>query len=84
MKTYIEVKDRKEAKQIKLGLQDEAVRAFVRVMGVLSTLPTQRARQRVMRYVEDQFNEQQENRHRTGDGEATRARTDVGDPPQSS
>ena len=84
MKTYIEVKDRKEAKQLKLGLEDPAVRAFVRVMGVLSTLPTDRTRARVLHYVEDHFNEQAENRHRAGDGEATRARTDVGDPPQSS
>ena len=57
MKATIEVADRKEADAIRAGLSDPAVRAFVIVMGALSTLPTLRARQRVMEFVRDHFEE---------------------------
>jgi hypothetical protein len=57
MKANIEVKDRKEAEAIRAGLEDPATRAFVAVMGALSTLPSDRARKRVMLYVQDYFDE---------------------------
>jgi len=38
MKAHIEVKDRKEAKLLRLGLEQTDVRAFVLVIGALSTL----------------------------------------------
>jgi len=57
MKTKIEVENRKEADQIRLGLSDPAVRAFVRVMGTLSTLKSQRAKERVLTFVKDHFDE---------------------------
>jgi hypothetical protein len=58
MKATIEVADRKEADAIRAGLNDPAVRAFVIVMGALSTLPSDRARKRVMQFVADTFQEQ--------------------------
>lgn len=61
MKATIEVKDRKEADNIRAGLEDPAVRAFVTIVGVLSTLPNTRAQARVMTYVRDLFDEQQDN-----------------------
>jgi hypothetical protein len=60
MKATIEVKDRKEAEQIRNGLEDPTVRAFVCVMGVLKALPTDRSRARVLTYVNDLLNEQDE------------------------
>lgn len=60
MKTTIEVSDRKEGDTIRLGLSDPAVRAFVKVVGALGTLSSDRARERVMRFVRDQFEEQNE------------------------
>ena len=57
MKASIEVSDRKEAEQIRLGLSDPAVRAFVKVVGTLSTLKSQRAKERVLAYVKDHFEE---------------------------
>jgi hypothetical protein len=57
MKANIEVKDRKEAEAIRAGLDDPATRAFVVVMGALSTLPSDRARKRVMLFVQDYFDE---------------------------
>jgi hypothetical protein len=57
MKTKIEVKDRKEAEQLRLGLSDPAVRAFVCVMGILGTLKSQRAKERVLTFVKDHFDE---------------------------
>lgn len=59
MKTTIEVKDRKEADLIKTALDDPATRAFVQVMDALLPL-SQRARQRVMNFVTDKLNEEQE------------------------
>src|SRR5262245_11057352 len=60
MKATIEVRDRKEAEAIKAGLADPAVRAFAAVMGVLSQLPSDRARARVMHFVTDCLDEQEE------------------------
>lgn len=57
MKATIEVKDRREAEHIRNGLADPATRAFVVVMGALSTLPSDRARKRVMQFVVDHFDE---------------------------
>jgi hypothetical protein len=52
------VKDRKEAEQIRAGLDDPAARAFVKVIGILSTLPSKRAQARVLGYVWDVLEEQ--------------------------
>jgi len=57
VKATIEVKDRKEADAIRTGLDDPTVRAFVVMMGVLKELPSDRARVRVLRYVQDYFEE---------------------------
>ena len=57
MKATIDVSDRKEAEAIRAGLADPAVRAFVIVMGALSALPSDRARQRVLGFVRDHFEE---------------------------
>lgn len=53
----IEVETADEGEQIKLGLSDPAIKAFVRVMGTLSTLKSQRAKERVLTYVKDHFDE---------------------------
>jgi hypothetical protein len=60
VKTTIEVADRKEAALIRRGLADPATRALVKVMGALAALPTDRARIRTMRFVEDHFMEEGE------------------------
>lgn len=57
MKATIEVSNREEAEAIRAGLNDPSVRAFVIIMGALSTLPTPRARERVMAFVGDYFSE---------------------------
>ena len=59
MKTTIEVKDRKEADLIKTALGDPATRAFVQVVGALLPL-SPRARQRVMNFVADRLEEEQQ------------------------
>jgi hypothetical protein len=60
MKASIEVESRTEAESIRAGLNDPATRAFVVVMGALSTLPSDRARKRVLEYVRDYFEERGE------------------------
>jgi hypothetical protein len=60
MKANIEVKDRKEADAIRTGLEDPGVRAFVICVGVLKALPSQRARRRVLEFVIDKLDEEQE------------------------
>jgi hypothetical protein len=60
MKTSIAVKDRREADAIRTGLEDPSVRAFVICVGVLKALPTQRARRRVLEFVIDKLDEEQE------------------------
>jgi hypothetical protein len=57
MKANIEVRDRREAEIIRAGLDDPVTRAFVAVMGALSTLPSDRARKRVLEFVADHFDE---------------------------
>lgn len=57
MKASIDVENRKEADEIKLGLSDPSVRAFVRIMGALSLLNSYRSRQRVMTFIKDYFDE---------------------------
>ena len=58
MKTTIEVTNRAEGEQIRRALTDPQVRAFVLVMGALVTLPSDRARERVLRFVDDQLAEE--------------------------
>jgi hypothetical protein len=53
----VEVANRREADQLRDGLADPAVRAFVKVIGTLAALPTDRARDRVLRYVAEQFDD---------------------------
>ena len=60
MKATIEVRDRREADHIKAGLEDPVMRAFVIIMGVLNQLPSKRAKVRVLEYVRDKFEEEQE------------------------
>jgi hypothetical protein len=57
MKTTIDVATRKEGEQIRRGLADPEVRAFVKVMGELLALPSDRARERVLRFVDDHLDE---------------------------
>jgi hypothetical protein len=59
MKANIQVSDRKEADAIRAGLDDPAVRAFVVIVGILLPL-SDRARKRVMTYVTDRLEEQDE------------------------
>jgi len=53
----IAVASRREGEQIRAGLADPTVRAFVKVMGALAPLPSDRARARVLRFVADHFDE---------------------------
>lgn len=48
----------KEANLIRRGLADPTVRALVKVIGALAALPTDRARVRALRLVEDRLAEQ--------------------------
>jgi hypothetical protein len=65
MKATIEVSDRKEAEQIRTGLADPTVRAFVVVMGALNSLPSERAKARVLNYVMDYFKDRDDAPART-------------------
>jgi hypothetical protein len=58
MKARIDVADRQEAEQVRRALADPQVRAFVKVMGTLLALPTDRARERVLRFVDDKLDEE--------------------------
>ncbi len=57
MRMWIDVQDRHEAAALRRGLADPQVRAFVKVMGTLVALPSDRARERVLRFVDDHFEE---------------------------
>lgn len=59
MKATVEVADRKEADAVRAGLEDPAVRAFVVITGLLLPM-TQRQRKRVLQYVTDKLNEDEE------------------------
>lgn len=54
----LEVKTRQEARAIREGLKHPDVRAFVTVVGNLASLPTDRARTRVLAFVKDRFLEE--------------------------
>lgn len=61
MKANIEVASRAEADSIKAGLTDPVVRAYVNdvnVIGILMQLPSDRARARVLAYVQDKLAEE--------------------------
>jgi hypothetical protein len=53
----LEVKDRKQARAIRLALQDPEVLAYVTVLGILIPLPSDRARKRVLDFVWDSMEE---------------------------
>jgi len=55
MKATITVSDRKEADQIRAGLADPNVRAFVKVMGILRGLPSHRSQQLVLSFVSQTY-----------------------------
>jgi hypothetical protein len=57
MRAWIDVVNRTEADQIRRALADPQVRAFVKVMGTLLALPSDRSRERVLRFVDDKFAE---------------------------
>lgn len=59
MTARIDVTNRKEAENIRRGLARPDVRAFVITMGILEALPSDRARERVLRFVVDKFDEEQ-------------------------
>jgi len=57
MRTSLKVNTRAEGVQIRLALADPQVRAFVLVMGTLFDLPTDRSRERILRFVDDKLKE---------------------------
>ena len=57
MHMRIEVTNRKEAEQLRAGLALADIRAFVRVMGTLEQLPSDRARARVLQFIKDHFDD---------------------------
>ena len=57
MRTTFEVADADEAAQIRAGLEQPDVRAFVRIMGIFACLPTNRAKRRVLTYVMDRVDD---------------------------
>ena len=61
MDYIITVDSLEEGERISAGLEDPAVRAFVVVSGVLSALPTDRARERVLSYFWDRAAEERDN-----------------------
>lgn len=60
MKVSVQVKDRAEGTALQAGLEDPAVKAFVVLMGIMSKLPSDRSRNRVLTYVADHLAEQNE------------------------
>ena len=65
MKATVEVKDRKEADAIRTGLEDPSIRAFVVITGLLLPM-SPRARQRVLQYVTDKLEEDNETKGNAG------------------
>lgn len=57
MTTRIDVTNRKEAAHIRRALARPDVRAFVITMGILDALPSDRSRERVLRFVDDHLDE---------------------------
>lgn len=62
MKVAIIVDSKLEGEQLRNGLDDPQVRAFVRVVGILGQLASDRARARVLRFIADSIEEQREDR----------------------
>jgi hypothetical protein len=60
MKANIEVTDRREADAIRAGLADPFTRAIVVMQGLLATLPSARSRMRVLEFVRDRVEEENE------------------------
>ena len=56
----IDVRDRAERRAILAALSDQQVRAFVVVIGTLMSLPSDRARARVLQYVHDKLTDEHE------------------------
>jgi hypothetical protein len=52
MKAYIEVENRKEGDEVRRGLDEPDVRAFVRIVGALRDLP-EGGQRRVLAYMRD-------------------------------
>lgn len=65
MKAAIDVQSRREGDAIRIGLEDPIMRAMVLITGALRDLPSDRARERVMRYVADQLDDENGNSHDT-------------------
>ena len=60
----IEVKDRKEARAIRLAVEDPEIKAFLIVSGILKQLSTDGARARVLAFVRDFLDEQVKRKER--------------------
>lgn len=60
MKVAIEVKDRREGDALRRALDDPKTRALVLVLGALMELPSDRARRRVLQYVTDRLDEEED------------------------
>jgi hypothetical protein len=58
VKLTLEVENREEGELIRDGLGDPIVRAFVKIMGALSRVPSDRAKARILRYVSDKIDEE--------------------------
>ncbi len=54
----IPVSSEDEREQICVAMEDKEVRAFVRLVGALLPLPSDRARERVLRFVVDRVHEE--------------------------
>ena len=59
MQTRIRVANRKEADLIRRGLSDANTRAYVKVVGALSKLPTEWAKVRTLNFVRDFLREKE-------------------------
>lgn len=58
MKVAIEVETREQAGMVKTAMADCTVRAFVLVSGALLSLPSDRARRRVLALIQDRLDEE--------------------------
>ena len=59
-KVKVELENRKDVKFVERALQDKAIKALVLASGALLGLPTDRSRQRVLKYVVDRVDEEPE------------------------
>lgn len=60
MKVAVPVKDREQAEAVRTAWGDPTVSAFVIVLGTLMSLPSDRARSRVIQYVTDLLEEERD------------------------